>query len=624
MVPKEQSPVLELACSGGARHHVATQRLTVIGTVQVQLAMANEEIFTSRGRLSAQVQLVRGYRSRAQSCGRRYELLTAHVGRRAMARMSSERKRAVTLAKQEHQASLSQEQTGRAKLVELVRTIQAAEAAKAILQYQNMERNELVAEVDTFHRQLFAPDGRDVQLEPIWIKQEQLARYQFDVLTQIATKLHIEAQREKSMRRDYLDKAQRTATELLTCVRKAIGKTTEIRIGSHIPTSKEILNGHEMELTRTITPILQQAKTLCGRMFTIMAQARVATIAVAPLPEISIVELHKLPTRRKSQHHKGSLHHSLEASFAQATWCINHVAREKERSVLRQKQLAQLSQDHAELATKAQEQLRALRSEIVQHVWSYPRDGQWTESVARSCLDSLPNPQLEVYLNSNLDDGPFSFTTDPETLLKVQNATRRMLSAHMADVRHEVDEQKPPLQGVEVLDAPQFRKEADTAEADFFLDPERAGYEYMPGAAEAFGQSQAAPSRLLLMSGQRGAEDLDRKKKEQSSAPPKEDDNQWQRAVRPKPTLRAPGPDQVAVYSTHQSEAQPASPGLLSVPEDEQDVQRTTTPPPQYSAKAEPRWSPNSAPIRTFHLDPSHQVHDEHDEAITLPIVSRA
>lgn len=474
----------ELACvaRAGPSHAQLQHRLEQLGDLSGALDGVDTSLYALRGKLFVQAQRLRVLDKQSKAS---FVLVKAHrlPHQRLMLRVRRQLHARLAAQEQAWHDAHQTESDVRDEVASLLAEVEAAQTRKALLELQRQEQRELLQQLDKIHASLFL-SGSGMISHP----HEQATLYQHKVLTALSEMLHNEAEREKQLRTTYLDKSQRLAKELLTCVRSAIGNTTETRIGSHIPTAREMALGHEYEMTRTITPTLQQAKILSGKMHTTMATARVFNAGVAPLPDMSIVDLQTLPTRKAAEHHKRSLHRTLEASFAQATWCINHCSREKERSTLRQRRLTEESRGRRTRAESARTQLRFLRAQIIDHVCNYSPQSKWNEDEAQRCWSGLALPLERVM---GRDEGaPPSFGG---ALPSVHTSAQNMVRSLLASVRTSVDDDLPPLQGRDVL----TQQDVGEGDPEWYLDPNNAGYEYFPGSERMVGNKQAAPSRLM-------------------------------------------------------------------------------------------------------------------------------
>ncbi|PWN96683.1 hypothetical protein FA09DRAFT_82079 [Tilletiopsis washingtonensis] len=101
----------------------------------------------------------------------------------------------------------------------------------------------------------------------------------------------------------------------------------DVGVASNTKYTRQIGRGATPHVTaKGMEPRVRTAKILSGRMYERMAEARVIQPEVRPLPTLDIVELYKLPGRRRQDSlSEQDFCRSIEASYAQARHCASHL-----------------------------------------------------------------------------------------------------------------------------------------------------------------------------------------------------------------------------------------------------------------------------------------------------------
>ncbi|PWN42781.1 hypothetical protein IE81DRAFT_366347 [Ceraceosorus guamensis] len=201
-----------------------------------------------------------------------------------------------------------------------------------------------------------------------WPEQD-VAETRYLVLRVASDLLRSELPRE-ARARTKLAQAQATCAELVKELQGALQHGIDLGVASNTKYTKQIGRGSSAIATaRGMEPRVRTAKTLSGRMYERGAEARSIQAEIRPIGKLEIVELYKLPGRK----HKGALsetdlYHSVEASYAQARHCAQHMVYSLRASRAREKQARALLRSLDAETCEACDSLREVRRSIVRSV----------------------------------------------------------------------------------------------------------------------------------------------------------------------------------------------------------------------------------------------------------------
>lgn len=134
--------------------------------------------------------------------------------------------------------------------------------------------------------------------------------------------------------------------------------------------TKQMFQGNSaLGTSRATTPLLLNAKTNSGKLFTVMAETRGGQPFVKPLPTLEIIELHTMPGRGSAKAvTEQVLQRRLEVSYTQAKVCVHHIIAQLAISRERSKAFAKAAEELKEECETSLRVSRAIRAEIIEAV----------------------------------------------------------------------------------------------------------------------------------------------------------------------------------------------------------------------------------------------------------------